>query len=240
MDMQRIVEKVKKLLARSKDMTGSTEGERETALRMVAAYLKEHNLSMATVEGAQSAEERKKEESEGGPRTKQNHKFFGRPWARCAAYAVADLCFCGYLWRSARVSKDCEHIFIGRESNAVTAALLAEFVCNSIHSEGRRRQRKLGEANPWFLDFAWGAALEIQKRCAALKVSKEAINGSSGKELILADYYKSERKANEAFQAVAFPRVKTSTSMGKGIRGTDGYGEGREYGASINLDRQMK
>jgi hypothetical protein len=239
MDMQKIIERVKKMLALGKDK-GATEGERDNAMRMVASYLKEFNLTMATVEGSQSQQERKQEESEGGPRTTHNHNFYGRPWSRCAAHAVADMCFCMYLYRSARVSKDCTHLFIGRQANAVTAAYLAEFVSNGIHREGRRRQRQLSEDNKWFLGFAWGAALEIQKRCAELKKAEDyKINGSAGKELVLADYYTSEREANRAYQAVAFPRLK-SLGSGLGIRNWDAAAEGREYGRTIPLHRQVK
>jgi hypothetical protein len=240
MDMQKIVERVKKMLEMAKGKAEGGEHERENAMRMVHAYLAKYNLDMATVEGSKSQQARKQEESEGGPRTHHPHQFFGRPWARCAAAAVADLCFCMYLYRSARVSKDCTHLFIGRTANAVTASYLAEYVCVSIHQEGRRRQRREGLSNPWFLDFAWGAAMIVQERCKLLKQSAgQKVNGSAGTELVLMDYYKSERAANADYQQVAFPRLKTG-SMGKGVRGTGGYAEGREYGSTINLNRQMK
>ena len=239
MDMQRIIERVQKMLALGRDK-GASQGERDNAMRMVQAYLAKFNLDMATVEGRQTQTERKKEESEGGPRTHHPQNFFGRPWARCAAAAVADLCFCMYLYRSARVSKDCTHLFIGRTANAVTAAYLAQYVCVGIHQEGRRRQRREGLSNPWFLDFAWGAALEVQKRAKELKAQSENMKqGTAGKEIVLRSYYEEEYRANRDYQAVAFPRLKVGT-MGKGIRGTDGYLEGREFGKTIYLNRQLE
>ena len=236
MDMQKIVERVQKMLSLGRDK-GASEGERDNAMRMVQAYLAKYNLDMETVEGTMPRKDQKKQQEAGGPRMHHVHTFFGRPWACNAAISVADLCFCGYLYRSARMSKDCQHLFIGRTANAVTAAYLAEYVVRSIYREGKKRQRDERRDNPWFLAFAWGAALSVQKRVAQLKERKD-INGSSGKELVLASYYDSERAANREYQQIAFPRLKTS-ARGKGIRDKDGYEKGREYGDTINLNRQI-
>lgn len=236
MDMQKIIERVQKMLNLGRDK-GATQGERDNAMRMVQSYLAKFNLDLETVEGTMSTKDKKKQEDEGGPRTHHCHTFFGRPWACNAAMSVADLCFCGYLYRSARMSKDCQHLFIGRTANAVTASYLAEFVVRSIYREGKKRQRAEARNNPWFLSFAWGAALEVQQRVRELKARKD-INGSSGKELVLADYYTQEANANRAYQEVAFPKTRT-LGCGKGIRDGEGYVSGKEFGKTINLDRQV-
>lgn len=236
MDMQKIIERVQKMLNLGRDK-GASQGERDNAMRMVQAYLAKYNLDMETVEGTMSSKDRKKQEEQGGPRTHHVHTFFGRPWACNAAISVADLCFCGYLYRSARMSKDCQHLFIGRTANAITAAYLAEYVVRSIYREGKKRQRDEYRDNPWFLSFAWGAAIEIQKRVVELK-KRHDINGSSGKELVLADYYDQERAANREYQNVAFPKLKSAT-RGRGIRDAEGYMSGKEFGSTINLDRQV-
>lgn len=236
MDRQKIIELVQKMLNLANDK-GASEGERNNAMSAVHKYLAKYNLDMETVEGTMSRKDAKKQEDEGGPRTHHVHSFFGRPWACNAAMSVADLCFCMYLYRSARQSKDCSHYFIGRTANAVTAAYLAEFVVRSIYSEGKKRQRAESHDNPWFLSFAWGAALKVQERVKELKVRKD-VNGSSGKELVLADYYDKERAANRDYQQVAFRNLKRS-SAGKGVRDRDGYNQGQQFGNSINLNRQV-
>lgn len=236
MDMQKIVERVQKMLNLGRDK-GASEGERDNAMRMVQAYLAKYNLDMETVEGTMPKRDQKKQEEQGGPRMHHVHTFFGRPWACNAAISVADLCFCGYLYRSARSSKDSQHFFIGRTANAVTAAYLAEFVVKSIYREGKHRQRLEGLGNPWFLSFAWGASLAVQKRVHQLK-QRHDINGSSGKELILASYYDAERAANREYTQITFPRLKRS-SKGLGIRDAEGYQQGQEFGETINLNRQV-
>jgi Protein of unknown function (DUF2786) len=237
MDMQKIIERVQKMLNLGRDK-GASEGERDNAMRMVQAYLAKYNLDLETVEGTMSKKDHKKQEDQGGPRTHHVHTFFGRPWACNAAISVADLCFCGYLYRSARMSKDCQHLFIGRTANAITAAYLAEYVVRSIYREGKKRQRDETRDNPWFLSFAWGAALSVQIRVKQLKDRKDIINGSTGKELVLASYYESEREANRDYTKVAFPHLKRAT-RGKGIRDKDGYDQGQAFGETINLNRQV-
>lgn len=236
MDMQKIIERVQKMLALARDK-GASQGERDNAMSAVHKYLAQYNLDMEVVEGT-APRKKKTTEGEDVKRDYTPRQFFGRPWACNAAMAVADLCFCIYLYRSGRVSKDSIHIFVGRTANAVTASYLAEFVVTSIHQEGRKRQRQEGRDNPWFLSFAWGAALEVRDRVAALKARKD-VNGSAGKELVLVDYYTAERAANEAYKEVAFPNTKKS-SRGKGIRDREGYADGRVYGSTINLDRHVK
>lgn len=234
MDMQKIIERVQKMLRLAEDK-GASEGERDNAMRMVHAYLAKFNLDMETVRS--NGKDQKIDEEGGGPRTHYTHSFFGRPWACNAAAAVGDLCFCAYLYRSARMSKDCKHFFIGRTANAVTAAYLAEFVVKSIHKEGKKRQRIEGQGNPWFLSFAWGAALKVRERVKKLK-EKPDINATAGTELVLASYYSSEWAANREYQKVAFPRLRT-LGGGKGIRDRDGYTQGQAFGETINLNRQI-
>lgn len=240
MDMQRIIERVKKMLALAADK-GASQGERDNAMSAVHKYLAQYNLDMETVNGAKSHTERKKEqaaEAEGGPRTSHEHSFFGRPWACNAAISIAELCFCGYLYRAGRVSKDSHHYFVGRQANAVTAAYLSEFVVNSIHSEGRRRQRAMNEPNPWFISFAWGASLEVQARVRQLMKDSAGQRGS-GTDLVLLDIYDKEKEANREFTKVAFPKTRIMKSRGKGISRGDAYDEGKKYGGTINLNRQI-
>jgi len=234
--MQKIIERVQKMLALGRDK-GATEGERDNAMRMVHAYLAKFNLDMETVEGTMSSKDRKKQSDEGGPRTHHTHSFFGRPWACNAAAAVGDLCFCGYLYRSARMSKDCQHYFVGRQANAVTAAYLAEYVVRSIYSEGKKRQRAESKDNPWFLAFAWGAALKVRSRVEELKKRKD-VNSSTGKELVLADYYDQERRANAEYTQVAL-RPRVMKGRGKGIRDAEGFARGQAFGETISLNRQV-
>jgi hypothetical protein len=233
-DIEKIKERVKKMLNLGRN-SGATEGERDNAMRMAMAYLAKYNLDMAEVESHQTQAEKDKS---GEPRTTHAHTFFGRPWARCAAIAIADMCFCAYLYRSAKLSKNTQHMFIGRTSNAVTAAYLAEYVVTSINNEGRKRQRQLGEPNPWFISFAWGAARAVQERVAELKRSGDKPK-SSGTDLVLANVYENERRANLEYQAVAFPRVREGLG-GKGITNAMAAMHGAAYGSTIKLDRQMR
>lgn len=235
----RIIERIKKMLALANDK-GATEGERDNALRAAHATLAKYNLDLAAVEAHVSAKS-KAPGASNEPRDAHTANFFGRPWARAAIIAVAKLCFCKYIYVSASKAKDTTHYFVGRHSNSVTAALLAEFVVESINREGRSRQRREGRLNPWFISFAWGAAIAVTARVEEILRAGDPAhmaNGSPGTSLILSDLYDTEERANALVVSQRWPTLRKGTS-GKGIHDRDGYSNGQAYGSSINLDRRL-
>lgn len=231
----RIIERIKKMLALANDK-GATEGERDNALRAAYATLAKYNLDLAKVESHKSA---KQKAADGEPRSVNEARFFGRPWARAAIVAIAKLCFCSYVYGAATNAKLTKHYFIGRYSNSMTAALLSEYVVNSINKEGRTRQRREGHLNPWFISFAWGAAIAVTARVEALlRDGSQELNRGSGTDLVLSSLYDTEAKANALVVESRWPTLRKGL-QGKGIHDRDGYSSGQAFGTTINLDRRL-
>ena len=234
-EQERILERVRKMMRLAKD-SGATEGERDNALRMAHATLAKYNLDMA------QAETETKKPTAGEARVKHAATFYGRPWARAVAGAAADLCFCSYLYLSAKRAKDTGHLFVGRTSNAITAAELARYLVESITREARRYQRDTYAGNEAFRAFGWGAASAIRKRVAEIRAAAEKpqpdVKALPGASTALVAYVADESKANLAFIAEAFPVLHRGRN-GKGISDVDAHASGRSYGSTVSLNRQL-
>lgn len=229
-DTDRVLERVRKMFALANDK-GATEGERDNAMRMAHATLAKYNLDMSALE---KTGKRKEEE-----RIMHGVQFFGRPWARIAAQAIASLMFCEYLYMEATKAKDTTHLFVGKESNAKTAAEMAKWIVDSIMREGKRRQRECMAGNIFYRSFATGAASKVYARVAELRKKNDNLEQSApGSALVLASFYETEHAANKALIELRVPRTR------KGRNGSAelSYGatlQGQAYGASLNLDRQI-
>lgn len=233
---EQILKKVQKLLKLANN-AGATEGERDNALRMAHKFLAKHNLDMSDIESANKDDKKK---ASGEPREENVATFYGRPWARNVCSTIAKLFFCYYLYTSHKKATQVRHYFIGRKSNTVTAALMAEFVVRSIMREGNRQKREEHQGNAWLRTFCWGAAGRIGERVDSLMKSQdESQKGAeAGTALVLASYYQTERKENELMVAALYPKLGKGRG-GKGHQGGDAYSRGRSYGGSVSLNTQL-
>lgn len=224
-DTDRIIERVRKMMNLANN-AGATEGERDNALRMAHATMAKYNIEQAALEARGEAVD---------PRGIRRVNFFGRPWARTVAAAMAELFFCEYLFNEATVAKNTTHVFIGKQSNSATASELAKWFVDCIMREGKRSQRASGEGNKHYRSFAMGAALRLAMRVAELRRAKLAAP-VAGTAIVLASVYDSERAANSAVKQQAFPKVRESTR--DGIRRLDGNAlhRGVRYADTLNLD----
>ena len=228
----KIVERIRKMMALARD-AGATEGERDNAMRMAHKLLAAYNLELAEIDGDRA----KKETME--PRAEHHATFYGRPWARNVVGSIARMLACRYLVVSAVKGKDTTHIFVGRHTNAVTAAYLAEYLVNSIDREGHKQQRAAGEGNAWFRAFAWGAASKIHDRVAEILANKDAPTAlSDSKALVLANWHSKEMTANEEWVHARY-RVGASRS-GKDFATGEAYQSGQSFGAGLSLNQQLK
>jgi len=226
-DTEAIIEKIRKTLALANDKNASDQ-ERETAMRMAHKLLAKHNLSMAEIEASGG----KTEKRGAGVRT-----FYGRPWAQVIASSIAKLMFCHYVVDPAKRAQDTRHYFIGRESNSISAAILAEFLVTSIRKEGRRRQRELQEGNAWGRSFSVGAASRIAQRVVEMLVQAKAEPSGDGKSRVLASIYRVEASANQDWVKDNM-RTREFQSRGKEAD-ADAHAEGAEYGGNLPLNRQL-
>lgn len=237
MSTDRTTDKIRKLLAMGNDERGN-ENERENALRQAHALLVKHNLTVADV-GSSTTEEQREE---------RKTKLSVYPWARGMSHSVAQLFFCTYYFQRG-AGKLATHAFIGKQSNAVTAQEIAEYVVGSVFKELRKRFGS--ETSPEARSFAVGVETSIRQRCAKLRADAEQADreaaapkpgavaeASTGRALVLATVYESERRANEAWLAEHVGKLKFQADRTKGVQGS-AYAAGKAHGATISLSRQV-
>lgn len=229
---ERILSKIRKLLNLANDAAAS-EGERENAMRMAHGLLAKHNLDMAAAEASGTTVNDE-------PREQQESQFFGRPWARSVAQSAAKLFFCNYIYISHRDGKKVRHLFIGRRSNATTAAEMAKYLVESIMREGKTRARREGMGHTWYRSFALGAAVSIRERIHQIIAAsaQQSAPVSNGRSLVLANVYDLELKANQELTCKLHPSLRTGRSgLGSGM--STGFDQGKSYGNSVSLNRQV-
>jgi hypothetical protein len=118
---------------------------------------------------------------------------------------------------------------------------MVDYVIKSIRKEARKAASQNGYPESWKSSFYKGAAATIVARCnEMIKTQKEvtAKAAAPGTGLVLASVYEAERLANEKY--LAEYGVKLQTKMSREHRATaSGYNAGKEFGSSINLNRQV-
>jgi hypothetical protein len=147
-EIDRVIAKAQKILARTArpdgGTRGATEAEADTALAIVQELLLKHNLTMADVEARSASPdapaERIKEDIEG----LSKHK-----WQRDLAKAVCEANFCYYLQRTEHYRTDgrvddngreynsvrrkrIKHVFVGRKSNVITAQMMFAYLVDAV------------------------------------------------------------------------------------------------------------
>lgn len=225
MSEDKIVGRIKKMLALANDLA-ATEGERDNALRMAYNTMAKYNIDIATVEQSGS----KNDEA----RIDFPKVSWSWAWARQVNVIIADLFFCKYYYFEKVNGTQITHHFVGRESNAMTAAVMADYIVNSILKEGRSIYKSNTSAP--MRSFAVGAAHALGFRVAQIKRAKaQEFAATPGTSIVLASLYDTEAAANELCLPENLHHVKARATRVQG----DAYGKGREYGSNINLDLQV-
>jgi hypothetical protein len=241
----RILARVRKLMKLAND-AGATEGERDNAMRMAHATLAKYNLTLSQ---ANAVDDEK--------RGLLRKEFLGKPWCITIAASIARLYFCEYFYQTvggnAGPSQTAIHNFVGRESNAVTAAEIAQFVVIAVNQEANRYRRSIGGGYADYRAFAQGASLRIYERCEDIrrKAEKEGVAASSdveelkeltgpGTALVIASLYKTEEEANEQALEAAGIKLRKGRSQSYDSTRRSHRVAGMEYGNKVSLNRQVK
>lgn len=221
--MDKILEKVKKLLALAND-AGASEGERDNALRMAHNMLAKHNLSMVDLNEHSAMEGRETHVLEG----------FNKKWCRQIGKSIAELFFCEYYFGEDINGTKCPHYFVGKQSNAVTASLMTEYLIASILKECRKNWKH--NLAPESRAFAYGAADRIFSRVCEMRKNPE-VEGE-GNALVVINLYKTEREANRAFMdksGVSLVKIKSKAQPVN----SRAYNKGFEYADGLSLNGQL-
>lgn len=222
--MNSILDKVKKLLTLANN-AGATEGERENALRMAAGLLAKHNLDMTDYHIHVQQEDRED----------HTNATFGMMWCKQVSNSIAKLFFCKYYFGKKINGTKIEHHFVGKASNAATAALMSEYVISSILSECRKRWKH--NLAPESRSFSMGAARVIAERVKDM-IKEAKPEGSNSTSLVVVELYKTELEANMAFLEAGGTSLIRAKVRQTGVIGS-AYDAGKEHGGTIGLNAQV-
>ena len=154
------------------------------------------------------------------------------------------LFFCSYVYSRGKSAWKVRHYFIGRTSNATTAALVAEFVVCAVNREASKLARACYGGNGFVRSLGWGAASRIRERVQQLKADEQqlvepetststTIGDVTQQALVLASVYATEEKANAAFIAACYPKL----GVGRTAKHADhmgAFGAGIVYGDAVS------
>jgi hypothetical protein len=223
--MEKIFGRIQKMLNLANDLAAS-EGERDNALRMAYNLMAKHNLDMAAVEAHGESKQEKRIDFE--------NQSFSWQWARQINNIIGDLFFCK-VWSSKVSTSQNKFHFIGRESNAMTAAVMADWIVKSILKEGRKMYGQ--NTAPGTRSFAVGAMYALHARVKEIKASQAAASEAAtpGTALVLASFYDTEAAANELMlpEGLRYRKARASSVD------HDAFNKGQDFGNKINLSNQV-
>ena len=243
---EKVLDRVKKLLALAADGRGATEAEAASAAAKAAALLAEHNLTAADIaDVGETVDEviEDKVESEDS-----------RPWRRPIAGAVARLYFCTYLYemkyymtsdRACGYIRKDVHSFIGKKHNTMVARMMFDYLTVTIDKLAREgaRSQPVKERASYVTAFRKACAIRLANRIYDMytKAKRGTTQDEYGKNKnvpALVSLYESSEKAVEAYKQAKYPET------GHGRRDNQasnlaGMSDGRKAGDSISLNAQL-
>lgn len=223
--MDKILDKVKKMMALAND-AGASEGERENALRMAHNLLAKHNLAMADLSEHEALE----------GRDNIHLDTYGMKWCRQVAKYTGRLFFCEHFYSLKLNGTKIRHHFVGKQSNAVTASLMTEYLINSILKECRKNWKH--NLAPESRAFAHGAADQLMNRVFAMMKNPAGKGISDSTAMVVVEMYKTEQDANRAWMKNGGIELVTVKSRTKAVE-AGAYNAGREYANGLSLNGQV-
>ena len=165
-------------------------------------------------------------------RESQASKFVVYPWARSIASTIGSLFFCNYYFIRPEAGKQADHVFIGKASNAQTAAYMAEYVVKSVLRESAKLY---GTAiAPEARSFAVGVVNRLRERVREMQTAAEN-DGPKGTALVLSNLYASEKEANALWLANQGVNLRASANRAKSAVNSDAYYAGKDFGSRVSL-----
>lgn len=226
---EKVLEKIRKLLERANDERGSTEGERDTALRMATALMAKHQIEMSQIP--------KEQQDRNDPRGKFVEQGWSIVWCNMIRGSIARLFDCTYLVGGKINATRGNHIFIGRESNATTAMLMSDWIVRECLREADRVAGH--RLKPEGCSFGLGVAARLAARVRQLTAEAAAdIQASTGRDLMIIKA--NEADANEDWIISSGMKVSKSRSVSASNIDSKSYNAGMKHADSINLNKQIK
>ena len=226
--MEKILNRIKKMLALAND-AGATEGERDNAMRMAYNLMAKHNLDLADLPPDQLGESREQ----------QTATISADKWARELGGLTAKLFFCKYYFGRTSTSGKDRHFFVGRQSNAITALHMMEYLLKSLKKEATQRYKS--PTSPEGRSFCVGAVHTLHSRVLEMIATPpaEMAGASASTELALVNLRKSEELANLAYlESIGMSLKKAGARTDNSLRAS-AFRSGNEFGKTVSLNTQV-
>lgn len=226
MSEERILERVRKMLALANDLAAS-EGERDNALRMAHNLLAKHELDMEDVKGF--------ERDKVDPREKHENEGWNLLWCWDVRKAMAKLFFCKYIRGPKINATRGKHYWIGRASAVTTAMYMADWIIAGMLKEADRRYKH--RLTPEGRSFCVGCSERLLVRVREMLKAQQEEYKAVGSGLVVIDIAKAEDDANAEMMnaTMSIKLVKHRSSKVE----QSSYGAGRAHADSINLSKQL-
>ncbi len=216
---EKILDRVRKLLALANDER-ATEGERDNALRMAHATLAKHQLDMLDVD--------KHVRDKDDPRGTYLMDGWGIPWCRSIRNTVAKLFNCRYYSQKINTTKY-RHFYVGRESNATTAMMMADWIVLALLREADKRYGH--RLTPGGRSFGEGASHKLYKRVEAMLEEKGQEYQATGYAVALLD--------EDALNDALLPADLRTGKQRKANYDVSAFYDGHAHADGISLNTQL-
>jgi len=226
-DLDRLTARIQALRAKT-IANGCTEEEALAAAAKVAELLDRYELSLSDVEMRAAPCDRLAYESGRKKRI---------PLDDCVG-AIAAFCDCK-VWREKNTAGEAAYVFFGLKADIAAAHALAELIDTAVRTElgryktsreylrFRHQDRHMANAS-----FALGMVARIGERLMAMKAERDAVNRSSGRDLVVL-----KTSIVEAEMEKLDLRLRTVRSRGRMVM-TDAYEAGESAGDALALGRK--
>lgn len=220
----KVLARVKKMLALGKD-AAATEGERDNALRMAYNLLAKHNLSIEDLQADEVQEVRER----------QDAVVSADRWARSLAQSVAKLFFCRYFYMATGTSGKDRHCFVGKQSNAITARYMSEYLIASVKREASKRYKS--PTSPEGRSFCVGTVDSVRRRVDEMLAADT--DSTPGTAVALRSVRENEYDANSAWMQAAGLEVETRKARADNALRYGAFSDGRAFGKTVSLNQQV-
>jgi hypothetical protein len=229
-NQERIIDKVRKLLAIGDAARNDSANERETAMRQAHALLAKHGLEMGQVTDHDATVDYL------GALVKGTFTLQTKGVWEAGIYdQIARMNGCKCVRSPSRNGEPAKVFIFGRKVRAELIRQMSIYVVDSV----RREARKQGHAVTAFGSGAWsGVARQVDQILANMQAGK--IDGeqlSQSTALMVIDQHKQSIIEATRIRDDAFPRL-TKGSGGR-TRNYAAHSAGKEYGRSIGLNNQV-
>ena len=224
-EIEKVMDRVKKMLALG-NCEGATEAERETALRMAYKILAKHNLSMSDLPADSIVEVRLRNEM----------TISADKWSRNVCQSVAKLFFCHYFFKRTNTSGKDIHVFVGLQSNTVTAMNMSDFLVKAIKREARRLYKS--PTSPEGRSFCVGTMATIHERVEAMIA--DTTESEPGTAVAIINLHKSEQELNKKFLEDEGTSLKVATRRADNSLRYGAFMDGKDFGGKVSLNKQVE